>query len=69
MNTHDFATDVVGEAMKGAPPVAVTTGALVGLFDLDTIVALSVLIYTVLQAAFLIWKWRRLANGATDAEG
>lgn len=49
-------------ALKGAPPVAVTTGALTGAFTLTDGVAIATLVYIVVQTAYLLWKWKREAD-------
>lgn len=57
MNTHD----VGAAAFKASPPVGYAALHLVGV-PLPDLVSIAVLIYTALQIAFLIWKWRRAAR-------
>lgn len=44
------------EAAKGAPAVA---GAFYSAVTLNEVVALATLAYVALQAAYLVWKWRK----------
>lgn len=60
---HDFPTEFATEAAKGAPPVVVTVGSLVGMIDINWWLAAATLFYVVMQSAYLIWKWRREADG------
>lgn len=52
-------TEIVTEAAKAAPPVAVTATAVAGGLNLNNVVAIATVLYIVLQAGYLIWKWRR----------
>lgn len=52
-------TEVATEAAKAAPPVAVTAFAMAHGLTLNEIVALVTLGYIVLQAGYLLWKWRQ----------
>jgi predicted MFS family arabinose efflux permease len=55
-------THITTEAMKAAPPVAVNAGALIGGYTVNEWVAFGTLAYLALQAAFLLWKWRKEAK-------
>lgn len=66
MTNHSFSADFASEAAKGVPPVAVAASGIVGLVDLNVIVALLTAAYVLLQGAYLIWKWRREARGGHD---
>lgn len=46
------------EGAKASPPVTVA-GLVLGGVSLQDWVLLAALAYTVLQAGYLIWKWRR----------
>ena len=50
--------EVTTEALKAAPPVTVATAAVSGL-DVNMIVGWATVAYIALQAAYLIWKWRK----------
>ena len=54
--------DIVNEAVKSAPPVAVTAASgLLGLSLYDWMLVATIG-YIALQAAWLLWKWRRAAK-------
>lgn len=50
---------IVTEAAKSAPPVAISVASFVGGISLNNIIGVATLFYIILQAAHLIWKWRR----------
>lgn len=50
---------VVTEAAKSAPPIAVSLASFLGNLSLNNIIGVATLVYIVLQAAHLVWKWRR----------
>jgi uncharacterized membrane protein len=54
--TPEQKSDVLTEAVKAAPPIAITTAAVGGL-TLNEWVALATLLYIVLQSGWLVWKW------------
>lgn len=51
--------EIAQELAKAAPPVTVTSWAWLNGLTLDKWVAIATLIYIVLQAAHLVWKWWR----------
>jgi hypothetical protein len=53
MISHPLSREVVGASLKTAPPLTVWA------LTLNEWVAIATLCYVVLQAAYLIWKWRR----------
>lgn len=53
----DIIRDLTVATVKTAPP------AIVGALTLNEWVAVATFIYVVLQAAYLLWKWRRELNG------
>jgi len=55
--TPEQKSDVLTEAVKAAPPVAITTAVTVGGLTLNELVALATLLYIVLQSGWLVWKW------------
>ncbi len=55
-------TDIASEAVKASFPVGVSLATLGGM-SLHDVVMLATLVYIVLQAAFLLWKWYRIATG------
>lgn len=59
--------DVTAEAVKAAPPLAVS-GAVLGGMHVNELIAWATLIYIVAQIAFLAFRWWRIANGEKDAE-
>ena len=61
-------SDLAQEVVKGAPPVAVTLASMAGV-TLHDLVMGATLFYVVLQAAFLLWKWYRLATRGEPAVG
>lgn len=54
--------DIASEAVKAAPPVTIA-GLTVAGVSLNDLVLLATLIYLVLQASFLLYKWWRLHTG------
>jgi hypothetical protein len=54
---------IVSEAYKAAPPVAVSSAGILAGLPVSEMVGLATIGYICLQAAFLIWKWRKLAKG------
>ncbi|NDD85364.1 hypothetical protein EBZ38_13965 [bacterium] len=50
-------SDVLSEAAKAAPPIAITTAVTIGGLTLNEWVAIATLLYVVLQSGWLIWKW------------
>lgn len=50
-------SDILAEAAKAAPPIAITTAVTVGGLTLNEWVALATLLYIVLQSGWLVWKW------------
>lgn len=57
--------DVIAESIKAIPPASVSLATLAGV-PLHDIVMLATLVYIVLQAAFLLWKWWKMAIGDVD---
>lgn len=53
---------IANEGLKATPPVTVTAVAWMQGMTLTDAVALATLIYIVLQAGYLIWKWVREAR-------
>ena len=51
--------EVAQEAVKSAPPVAITGFAWMNGLTLNEMVALATLGYIGLQALYLLWKWYR----------
>lgn len=49
-------------ALKSAPPVAVVTATTIGAIDMTWLVGAVTVGYVLLQAAYLLWKWRREAR-------
>jgi hypothetical protein len=54
--------DVAAEALKATPPVTVASATLAGV-SLNDVVLLATLIYIVLQASFLLYRWWRMHTG------
>lgn len=50
---------IVTEATKSAPPVAVSVVSFLGGISLNNIIGVATLVYIVLQASHLVWRWRR----------
>lgn len=62
MMTHEQKLDVIQEATKAAPPVAVTAvGTLTG-FTLHDWLLVATLVYVIVQIAWLVYKWRRASK-------
>ncbi len=56
-------SDIAHESLKSSPPAAVTAWAFLNGMTLEKWLALTTLVYVVIQAAYLIWKryreWRK----------
>lgn len=52
-------TEIATEAAKSAPPAAVAVTAFMEGVSLNNVVGIATLVYIVLQAGYLVWKWRR----------
>ena len=50
---------IAGEVTKSAPPVVVTAAAVAENITLNEWVAIATIVYVVLQAGYLVWKWYR----------
>lgn len=60
--------NLAAEGMKAAPPVAVSAASVVGM-TLNDAVLVATLVYVVLQAAFLLYRWAKLyQRGGRDAD-
>ena len=55
--TPEQKSDIASEAIKAAPPVAITTAVTIGGLTLNECVANATLLYIVLQSGWLVWKW------------
>ena len=55
--TPEQKSDLASEAIKAAPPVAITTAVTVGGLTLNEWVAIATLLYIVLQSGWLVWNW------------
>lgn len=55
---HSMKTETTIETAKAIPAVG---GAMIATITLNEMVALATLVYIILQAAYLLWKWRREA--------
>lgn len=53
---------IADQGLKAVPPVTVTVLAWVHNMTLPDAVALATLIYIVLQAGYLVWRWIREAR-------
>ena len=51
-------TDIGVEVAKATPPVVVTAAATLSDFDVSKLLAWVTVLYVLLQAGYLIWKWR-----------
>jgi len=51
--------EIGAEAAKAVPPATVVAAGAASGWDLNSAVLWATLIYIGLQAAYLIWKWRR----------
>lgn len=65
MYNRGFSSEFASEAIKGAPPITVAAAAIVG-WGVTEWVAVLTGAYVLLQAAYLIWKWRREARDGED---
>jgi hypothetical protein len=49
--------EIAQEGLKATPPVLVTTAAVSNAWTPTEWMALATIIYIVLQAGYLVWKW------------
>lgn len=56
MSQHTFPREAAMEAVKAVPPLTIYT------LTLNEWLAVATILYIVLQAAYLVWKWRRDAK-------
>lgn len=61
----DVVRDLGTAAAKAAPPAVVTLYGLLS-NSVPLLVGLATLIYLILQASHLVWKWRREARSGAD---
>lgn len=52
-------TEIASEAAKAAPPVTVIATSTLAGWSLNNFIGLATLVYIILQAGYLLWKWRR----------
>lgn len=62
MMTHEQKVDVVQEAAKSAPPVAVTAASTLMGFSLHEWMLIATIIYIVIQTCWLFYKWHRASK-------
>lgn len=67
IDERSFSTEFAGEALKGAPPVAVAATTLAGAVDWQTWVFILTAIYILMQIGWLAWKFVDRFRGKTDA--
>lgn len=60
-------SEITTEAIRAAPPVTVA-GATVAGVPLNEIILWATLAYLLLQIGFLLFRWHKLALGATGAK-
>ena len=60
-------SEVVAETLRAAPPVAAVGAMSVGGLSLSDWVLVATLIYIVLQIAYLLFRWMRLASQPTKS--
>jgi hypothetical protein len=66
--TPEQKSDVITEAAKAAPPIAITTAVTVGGITINEWVAIATLIYIVLQSGWLVWKWYHAIKDKKNAD-
>lgn len=54
---------IAAEIYKATPPLAVVGGSWATGFTISDAVGIGTLLYLVLQAIYLLWKWSREAKG------
>lgn len=59
--------DIGNTGIKVGPGVGYITAHLVGV-SLPDMVSVAVLVFTLLQIAYLIWKWRRAAKAKPEVD-
>lgn len=58
--------EIGAEIAKAAPPATVVAAGAASGWDLNSVVLWATLAYIGLQAAYLLWKWRRDIRRARD---
>lgn len=56
---------IANEGLKATPPVTVTAVAWMQGLTINEVVGYATLVYIVLQAGYLVWKWVREARGSS----
>ena len=74
MDKESLAKTAAAEAAKAAPPVAVVVDAAANSWTMTHTATALTIAYILLQAAYLIWKWRaeqqdRIARAEREREG
>lgn len=54
--------EAVSQAVKAVPAVAAATTTLVLGLTLNDLLAIASIVFIAMQAAYLVWKWRREAK-------
>lgn len=70
IDERSFSTEFAGEALKGAPPVAVAATTLAGAIDWQTWVFILTAFYVLLQILWLVWKFAdKLLGKKVEGDG
>lgn len=64
----EFGREAAVQGAAATPPVAVTTAAVMGGLTLQEWMAVATILYIVLQAGFLLWRWHRAWRKAQAAD-
>ena len=62
--SKEIIKDVVTEGAKATPPVAVVTTSIAQGWTINNTVGALTVIYLLLQIGWLVWRWRKAAQGA-----
>jgi len=61
--SKEMIKDIATEGAKASPPVAVVTASIAQGWTLNHTVAALTIVYLLLQIGWLVWRWRKAAQG------
>ena len=62
--TKDVIKDIAVEGAKASPPVAILTASATQGWTLNHTLTAITIVYVLMQIGWLVWRWRKAAQGA-----
>ena len=62
--TKDLIKDIAAESAKASPPVAILTASAAQGWTLNHTLTAITIVYVLMQIGWLVWRWRKAAQGA-----